>query len=248
MPTIPAGLNQPRADISRFVVHLTRDDRDDFTDGGGTAFENFRAILDEQRILAVRSHCLHRNKLRQLDERQRRFFDVACFTATPLHELHHLTTPIEGRSHNFEPFGFVFSKQLLLEKGAQKAVYINGYGGPNYYRAAFDQVFETAVKTGFFGRSWRMLPFVSAMHGKYDFAWEREWRMSGHFHFDLSDLECVILPADKYAPLKRTLHERGIAVISPGWTYEQLLEELSTQKRTTRRILRFKKLEPTTVH
>jgi hypothetical protein len=217
------------------VVHLTRDDRGDDSNGE-TAIANFRAILDQQRILAVRPHCLHHRRVEQLDRKQQEYFRVACFTETPLDQLSKLTNQIEGRSHNLEPFGFVFRKELLLSRGAQPAVYINGYGGANDYRKAFDQIFSIAVRTGFTGRSWRVLPFVNAMHGGCDFAWEREWRLARDFAFELADLVCVILPESRYGPLKFNLNRRGIAVISPNWTYEQIVDELSAQKRSTRRL------------
>jgi hypothetical protein len=137
-----------------------------------------------------------------------------------------------------EPYGFVFRKDLLLKEGAQPAIYINGYGRQNDVRKGYDRIFSTAVRTGFAGESWRVLPFVNAMHGRCDFAWEREWRLTGDFEFELCDLKCVILPPSGYGPLRYSLDKLGIAVISPTWNYEQVIEELAGQKRKTRAITR----------
>jgi len=48
------------------------------------------------------------------------------------------------------------------------------------------------------------------------------------------DIVCLILPADREEPLRERMAENGIAVISPGWTYEQIVAELANQQRTTR--------------
>src|ERR1043165_4669153 len=82
----------------------------------------------------------------------------------------------------------------LLEKGAQPAIYINSYGGYAHLREAVDTIYQTAVAQGFADKIWRLLPFVNAMHEKYDFTWEREWRVLGNLKFSLSDVVCVILP------------------------------------------------------
>jgi hypothetical protein len=59
-----------REDISRFIVHLTRDDRDDFSDGA-SARRNLPDILEEQTIRALRPHCLFNPKIRALERRIR---------------------------------------------------------------------------------------------------------------------------------------------------------------------------------
>jgi len=237
MRSIPAGIEGPRTDYSRFLVHLTRDDSGD-DENGDTAFANFRHIWDQQTILAVRPHCLHHKKVEQLDTKQQQYFKVACFTETPLDQIHHLTKDIVGRSHNLEPFGFVFEKETLIDAGAQQAVYINCYNGINDVRKGYDRIFHYAKRTGFQGESWRILPYINVVQGSYDFAWEKEWRLNQDFEFDLDDLVCVIMPDERYGPMKYTLHKLGVAVISPGWTYEHIVRELSSQKRRTRSIVK----------
>jgi hypothetical protein len=81
---------------------------------------------------------------------------------------------------------------------------------------------------------WRILPFVNSMHKGYDFSWEREWRIRGDLKFSSRDIVCLVLPADREELLKERMAENGIAVISPGWTYEQIVAELANQQRTTR--------------
>jgi hypothetical protein len=72
------------------------------------------------------------------------------------------------------------------------------------------------------------------MHERYDFSWEREWRVLGDLRFSNRDIVCVILPADREQPLKERMASEGVATISPGWTYEQIVAELSKQQRIVR--------------
>jgi hypothetical protein len=233
MRSIPAGTDGNRDDYSPFVVHLTRDDR---SDNGATALANFNSILRERRIRAYNAHCLHGKKLKQLDLVQQNRCKVTCYTETPLDQIKHLTQPIPGRSHNFDPFGFVFHKEFLLENNAQPVTYVNSYGPSNVVREGFDTAFATAKKTGHKGKTWRILPFVSALHERCDFGWEREWRIAGDLKFKLDDLVCVVLPETNYGPLKYTLNKRGIAFISPDWNYSRVVEAISNQKRRTKKI------------
>jgi hypothetical protein len=230
-----SAVTELREDVSRFVVHLTRDDRDDFK-GGGTAKANFLAILKDKRIYAFRSHCLHHAKIK--GTAQEKSFKVACFTEVPLNQIRFLVGPISGRNIELEPYGFVFRKEYLIDKGAQPAIYINSYSWNSHLREAVDEIYETAKSGGFKGKIWRLLPFINAMHEKYDFTWEREWRTRGSFSFAMKELVCVILPADeKDEELRDRLAEAGIPAISPEWTYERIVAELAQQQRKTTLVL-----------
>jgi hypothetical protein len=234
-----SSVTAKREDLSRFIVHLTRDTREDFEDGA-TARKNLLSILKDRRIKARTAHCLHRRKLEQAPAAVRRVFQVTCFTEVPLNQIHLLTQPIARRRIQLESYGLVFEKSFLVQQGAQPALYINGYSGRNAtLRDAVDTIFELAVKKKFRGKIWRILPFVNAMHERYDFTWEREWRIAGPLAFRPQDLVCLILPPGGKEPrLRELLAKRGIAVISPGWIYEQIVAELSRQQRSTKRLRR----------
>jgi len=224
-----------REDISQFIVHLTRDDRETFEEGGSTARKNFLAIMKSRKILAVRPHCLFNKRLKELSDRSQSWLNVACFTEVPLNQIHLLVGEIPGRQIALESYGFVFTKDFIAESGGQPAIYINSYNENSWLREAVDELFKITQKNGsFVGKMWRLLPFLNAMHEKYDFSWEREWRVVKHFKFKLRDLVCVILPHEEEDNLKEKFAKAGIAVISPGWTYEQIVTELARQQRTTR--------------
>jgi hypothetical protein len=176
--------------------------------------------------------------LQELTKTNQSKLNVACFTEVPLNQIHLLVGEIPGRQIALEPYGLVFTKDFIAESGGQPAIYINSYNENLWLRESVDELFEASHRNGrFVGKIWRLLPFLNAMHEKYDFSWEREWRVVQDFKFKLSDLVCVILPHEGEENLKEKFARSGIAVISPGWTYEQIVTELARQQRTTRQFV-----------
>jgi len=224
-----------RNDLSRFLVHLTRDDREDAKSygwNGGTAAENFIGIMEDSTIYALRPHCLH---LHKIPEEHFDRFSVCCFMEVPLPELHLVTRPIQGRRNQYSDYGFVFSRDFLVWKGAQPAIYVNSYGDNSELREAADSVYAIAKEKGFSSALSRLVPHLNAMNQGYDFAWEREWRIAGNLKFELEDIACVILPEQGERKLKAKFLKGGIPVISPGWTGERIVAEFSKQARRAHR-------------
>lgn len=225
-----------REDLSRFIVHLTRDDRKTFRDGR-SARKNLLAILKQKRLLAAQAHCLHGKKIDRLPDSLQDSTKVVCLTEVPLNQLHLMVRKIPGRLVNLEPYGVVFTKEFVTAAGAQPALYINAYQS-NWLREAADQLFACAAAgEPAYDKLWRFLPFINIMHGKYDFSWEREWRVIGDLKFEQKDLVCVILPEEGEVKLKEAASRAGVATISPGWSYEQIVGELARQQRATKRLV-----------
>jgi hypothetical protein len=224
-----------REDVSRFVVHLTRNDKGDFTNGR-SARNNFLDIITDRKICAYQPHCLFNKHLDKVDDKVAKSFRVACFTEVPLNQIHLLVREISGRSIKLEPYGFCFSKDFLIRAGGQPALYINSYGGNNWLYDAVQQLYKVSIAHVSRDNNplWRILPFINAMHERYDFTWEREWRVRGSLDFELSDLVCVILPSDGEKDLKEACMKSGIPAVSPGWTYEQIVSELAKQQSATK--------------
>ena len=227
------GAVEGRLDLSRFVVHLTRDDRKDH-ERGWTARRNFDGIAKDRTVLALHPHCLH---MRRIPEEHRERLSVCCFTETPLSELRLLTRRIPGRSIELSEYGFVFSREFLISKGAQPAIYVNSYAGNARVREAADRVYELAAKKDFCGdKLWRLVPYLNVMNEQHDFAWEREWRVAGDVEFAPTDVVCVILPENGEEKRKETFLRYGVPVISPGWSMERIVAEFSKQARSARRL------------
>lgn len=222
------GAVSGREDLSRYLVHLTRDTVGEFgmqTD----ARTNFDSILTSRVILARKPHCMFNRKLASLPQEGHDLLKVVCFTEVPLSYLHKLTGAIAGRSTHLSSYGFVFKRRHLMSQGAQPVVYVNNYAGVDDYRRAFDALFDaTAAAHDYSLPAWRILPYVNAMHEKYDFHWEREWRHVGDFSFNHSDLVCLVVPEDDKAKMEIAM-EIGAPVIAPGWSYDAVLHRMSTQ-------------------
>ncbi len=136
-----------------------------------------------------------------------------------------------------EPYGIVFTREFIISKGAQPAIYINSYNNNNWLRESADVIYEIAHKNNFRkGKMWRFLPYLNAMHERYDFTWEREWRVLGDVQFTPSDVVAIILPRQGSDAWRNKFASRGIPVLSPGLSYEEIISELSRQQRKTRSI------------
>ena len=85
-----------RDDISRFVVHLTRNDTKDFEDGG-SADDNFRAIIEDRRIGAYQPHCIHSNKI---PKKLWKHYSVSCFTEVSLTQFYLLLSTFPVVKYN----------------------------------------------------------------------------------------------------------------------------------------------------
>jgi hypothetical protein len=148
-----------------------------------------------------------------------------------------LTGPIEGRKIKLEPYGFVFTREFIIKNGGQPAIYINSYEQNMWLRESVDAMFANAQQSANpRDPVWRLFPYVNAMHERCDFSWEREWRCRRDVRFKESQLVCLILPENGEEDIREAKSKSGTAVISPGWTYEQIIAELSKQQRATKKI------------
>src|SRR5712692_5454037 len=109
-----------RDDLSRFLIHLTRDYE------GVSAENNLISILKMRKIQARNAHCLFKHdlaKLRLSSTLQKRFTTV-CFTEAPLPQIKRLIAKVAGRQIQLQPYGLVFDKDFLLARGASPAIYV----------------------------------------------------------------------------------------------------------------------------
>jgi len=243
MPTVNKhNVSDNRADLSRFVIHLTRDDvpheLDELLDvTPQSACKKLLSILKGKRIEASNPHCVHGKRLNELPQGARNSFNVVCLTEVPLEQIHLLTREIEGRKVKMQPYGLVFERSFIIQSGGQPAIYLNNYHGNRYMRDAANELFNLCKQEGSQHTATRLLPLINTMQESYDFAWEREWRMVGDLHFKHEDIVAIILPNEGEDDFKHAAAARCIPVISPGWTYEQVVSELSRQLRPGQALL-----------
>ena len=186
-----------RSDLSRYLVHLTRDYNKE------SALDNLINILQTKTIEARNYHCLFSPKLRNMDlsDVLKNYFKTVCFTETPLNQIKNLVQDIPNRNINLKPYGIVFWRDQLLEKGANSAIYLNAKGTDlrNYLIQQFDDQFEN-IKTlrklktvdDYYHEIIQYFSLINVINDKYDFSWEREWRYHGNFRFNYRNMVAIV--------------------------------------------------------
>jgi hypothetical protein len=103
-----------RADISRFLVHLTRRTQ------GIDAEDNLINILMAKTIEARNFHCLFAPKIKKMELTTllKGRFKTVCFTETPLDQIHKMTSDNYERKIRLRPYGIVFWRHELIQRGA----------------------------------------------------------------------------------------------------------------------------------
>lgn len=230
-----------RDDMSPFVVHLTRDY------DGDSAISNLVSILQDKVIYARTAHCLFNHLIEKFQPKLQDEFKSVCFTETPLTQIERLVTKVPGKKIELQPYGLVFKKDAVLEKGASPAIYINAKGVPRreYLLRQFRDHFANTTGLAAFKKKypndheaiiWHY-SLMNIMRAGHDFAWEREWRFKGDFEFKYFDLVAIIAPNpstfDKRCKADLSSKKYGyiqrIPIISEQWRYSDIVEALSRQ-------------------
>jgi hypothetical protein len=170
-----------RADISPFLVHLTRDQN------GQNARSVLEEIIQQRRLVSgttsVSDARFGINTMDMSPQDKARLFAAICFTETPLSEVHSLLN-ISYRNINLAPYGLVFLKSALATRGVSPVLYLNNIPGDKD-QAVQNLVMAFHAQPG----AEKILPLISifglklmapGVHvrppGDVNFTWEREWR------------------------------------------------------------------------
>jgi hypothetical protein len=215
-------LRDKKRDYSPFLVHLTRDCEEDIEEFGHvsiTAKEILKQILEEQTLRAFEYKCLFNDDINSLSISMKDLFRVTCFTETPLDQIDILMRKVYGRDITFSPHGLVFKKEYISQKG----------GNPVFYagRGLFDtlwQLYEDAKNRDFSPSAHKFLALVNRCDEKYDFHWEREWRIVGNLEFELEELYCGLCPRDEIDEFENRF--RPVKFIDPYWGINKILAKL----------------------
>ncbi|HLG94643.1 MAG TPA: hypothetical protein VI546_07390 [candidate division Zixibacteria bacterium] len=196
-----------RADISSFLVHLTRS-----IAGVRSGKEALLSILREKKLICgstqVSDARFGRYTLDMTDEDRKLFFSAICFTETPLNEIHCLLE-IAYRQIDLEPYGLVFLKERLQDCGISPVLYLNNEQGDKdpvirSLCSLIDTQPEPAAKflplLAVFGQKLTAPGALPSSDPKVDFRWEGEWRLpsvNGSLQFDLQDVFIGLCPHDE---------------------------------------------------
>jgi hypothetical protein len=234
-------IDREREDISRFLVHLTRDYKK------SSSRSNLLKILQDKTIYARNAHCLVMHKLKSMGFSPvlQRNFNTVCFTETPLTQIKQLVSKIEGRKIQLKPYGLIFWKEDLFEKGSSPAIYINAKGTSidKFLLDEFNSIFRDVktlrkfrnVEAEHYKNIVHYYSLINVVKDEHDFMWEREWRHHGDFKFNYRDIVAIIAkdPEKFEKECQKSLSPRRygwikrLPIITPDWTYEELIEEFA---------------------
>ena len=193
-----------RSDFSPFLVHLTRNL------GGILAKQVLENIIREKMLIGNEflSDARFGMYTKDIgDDDKKLLFGAICFTETPLNEVHCLLE-IDNRNIDLQPYGLVFRKERLVNRGVSPVFYINNKKNDKdlVFQALCgivekypDQAKQILPLISVFGYKIKG-PFAKAPEGEIDFRWEREWRypyIEGPFNFDVDDVFIGLCPHDE---------------------------------------------------
>lgn len=207
-----------RHDISPFLVHLTRATKSCAAD------QILKTIIAEKQlrpgadaVSVARYGGFTTNMPR---EERRKLFSAICFTETPLSEVHSLLE-IENRRINLEPYGLVFLRERLQQRGVAPVAYLNNEAGDQdvVVRALF-ALRETEPEAAYlllpllhlFGKKLRPPGANPRLGGTIDWRWEREWRrpyVRGSLAFDDDDVFVGLCPDDQISAFESSFDPVG---------------------------------------
>jgi hypothetical protein len=186
-----------REDISPFLVHLTKE-----TGVDNNAKTNLESILNTKELRYNNNNVSDARFGHDYESLtpniEKDYFSAVCFTETPLNEIHSMLD-IRGRNTNLQPYGLVFLKKKLQEKGVSPVIYINNF---NTNKLGLVTALCHLITTNPVAAK-QILPYISVFGKKFlpvkdtdqyegiDFTWEREWRYSSAnycFKFENGDI------------------------------------------------------------
>lgn len=220
MPTIEELLHR-RADLSTFLVHLTRDQ-----DDGASARDNFLSILRSRRIEARNALGMAKDGTATIDQR------VVCFTETPLEHTWMMCKDIERRLYSFDRYGFVFPKRWARSRGVNPVWYLDISPGHRWLTNPINALIDKADAGADVAEIYEITPFLEQMGpinggcNYKEFWWEREWRHRGDFRFVPDDLVAAFAPEEDHETLGDELADLGAAdvrLLDPTWGMERMI-------------------------
>lgn len=217
-----------RTDLSPYLVHLTRADT-----GHEDARENLLQILTDGVIEARTAYGIGIAHIQRQDDYGEDFVEeatesqrVVCFTETPLDELSsHLQPSRWGSDFDFRPYGLAFSRQYMMEQGANPVWYLNCESGPGISfkwlaksvwqlvrKAATNDSEEPDAERFNSSQIAHLTPFMEMMgqwgRSRRDFSYEREWRYQGDFRFGyLEEPAAVIVPTGQSESFREQMRD-----------------------------------------
>jgi len=213
-----------RADLSTFLVHLTKGDQPK---------DALLSILRDHRIRAQSPMGWAKVEATSLGPDAEATQKVACFSETPLDQVYSLFADIARRQVKLKPYGLAFTKMVARGKGSNPVWYVDMTPGHSWtICAALNSLRSDACaadEAAFVAHpATAIFPFCEPMgtwngRRQHEFWWEREWRHKGDFWFGDSEIALVLAPEADHAEFEAEVPGK---VIDPSWSLERMIAKL----------------------
>lgn len=185
---ITKRITHDREDLSPYLVHLTRDT-------AHPAFSNLKSIIKQGCIEAHSCDFPFHNEFEN-HIKQAFSLNTCSFTDTPESQLKNLTREDLKRKKNLQPYGIALNKNTIIKANGNPVHYVYGRDLQVYYnyriREILDELKTSGTVSGGPGGNHafltQVLPFIKYVTEKNNWAWEREWKVTGHFRFKEDDI------------------------------------------------------------
>lgn len=247
MTSQASALTKDRADLSQFLVHLTRDGSyERYIDLGGNRYtwENSDIINAEDSLKTILTHSTGpmmeaRSPLGyfkfKIDTRWKnrggvapKWLQCVCFSEAPLSELRHFYKATVRKRNEYKKFGLGFWSKTIRAKGGNPIFYVDT--NKRHLLGSLDTMTTSTHILKFAPMMPYMELFGPPLYDRrttdIDFRWEREWRVPGYLNFTLEDVAFGICPAERIPEFEK-LVGNSFPFIDPDWTIEQLRKHLN---------------------
>ena len=209
-------IKRKKDELSTFLVHLTRN-----TENERTAKENLIDIICGRMIEPRNAKGLFYS----MDEVRHQVRSV-CFNESTLGDIKNMVGKFSGRGIELSSYGLVFSREFLIQKGANPVFYVNTYANDERKRLLMETIKNLpSDKQRVIAPYIDIFGWTGEENKIYDFHWEHEWRYSGNFTFEWKDV-IFGLCEDEYIDELEQLFEQEIRFISPFMSLEEIVGRL----------------------
>ena len=180
-------------DFSDFLIHLA---------GETDSLNSIMGILSSGVIRAVSAFGYQRDW---------HSANASCFSEIP---PKHLKKLVDRRSIH----GIAFKKEFMIKSGAQRVWYIDKDTDLE------QQIINLSIERndGVSESLKSIFPFIDIVgfHGssRYEFSWEREWRILGDLFFQPEDVAFLIIPKSHHESAKEFFYDARVESLGPSYT------------------------------
>jgi hypothetical protein len=213
-----------RADLSTFLVHLTK---------GDDPKASLISILSDYRIKATTAMGWAKLEATSLGPDAEASQKVVCFSETPLDQIYSMYAEIARRQVRLKPYGLAFTKMVARGKGTNPVWYVDMTPGYTWAICASLNAMRTDAcssdESAFIDHpASSIFPFAEPMgtwngRSQHEFWWEREWRHKDDFWFGEHEIALVLAPEAEHGDFEDLIPGK---VIDPNWSLERTIAKL----------------------